>query len=295
MTRLRTKCGIVIALTLAVSSARADTLELKNGSLIKGKFMGGSQAEIDFQVGSTIQKYNVADIVSLKFNSEGITPGATSTTTPGTATEPPPAAATDTPPSTGSASPSALPDDPGAVAHVEAKPDSVTIPAGTVISVRTVNEIDASQGQAGAPFEASLQEPIVVDGAVIAARDADVWGRVVEAKQSGTFTGRSQLRLELTGIVINGHTVRVVTGEYGVTGKSRGASTARRTIEGAAVGSLIGAVADGGQGAAIGAGAGAAAGAASEIVTGGDQVRVPSETYLEFTLQEDVTIPSRPS
>ena len=296
MTRLSLKCGFVLALTLAASIACADTLELKNGSLIKGKFMGGTQVEISFQVGSTVQKYNVADIVSLKFDSEGTTSSTTPGAPPGTTPAPPPDATSGptpaTPPSNSSGS---LPDDPGTVAHVEAKPANLTIPAGTVISVRTVNEIDASQGQAGALFEASLQEPIVVDGVVVAAREADVYGRVVEAKQSGTFTGRSQLRLELTGIVINGHTVRVVTGEYGVTGKSRGASTARRTIEGAAVGSLIGAVADGGQGAAIGAGAGAAAGAASEIVTGGDQVRVPSETYLEFTLQEDVTIPSHPS
>jgi outer membrane lipoprotein SlyB len=80
-----------------------------------------------------------------------------------------------------------------------------------------------------------------------------------------------------------------------VTGKSRGASTAKRTVAGAALGSIIGAVADGGQGAAIGAGAGAAAGAGSEIITRGDQVKVPSETFLEFTLQQDVTIPARPS
>jgi hypothetical protein len=89
--------------------------------------------------------------------------------------------------------------------------------------------------------------------------------------------------------------VPVVTGEYEVTGKSRGASTAKRTAGGAALGAIIGAVADGGQGAAIGAGAGATAGAASEIITGGDQVRVPSETLLDFTLLQDVSIPTHKS
>ncbi|PYX83824.1 MAG: hypothetical protein DMG68_21750, partial [Acidobacteria bacterium] len=52
------------------SLAWGDSLELKNGSLIKGKFMGGTENEISFQVGSLMQKYNLAEIVSLKFDSE---------------------------------------------------------------------------------------------------------------------------------------------------------------------------------------------------------------------------------
>src|ERR1700751_4385529 len=61
---------LVIALCLAASVAWADSLELKNGSLIRGKFVGGTESEISFQVGSSVQKYNLADIVSLKFDSE---------------------------------------------------------------------------------------------------------------------------------------------------------------------------------------------------------------------------------
>src|SRR5271157_4454218 len=76
-----------------------------------------------------------------------------------------------------------------------------------------------------------------------------------------------------------------------LSGKSRGASTAKRTVGGAAVGSIIGAIAGGGKGAAIGAGAGGALGAGSEIITKGDQVKVPSETLLDFTLQQNVSIP----
>ena len=93
---------------------------------------------------------------------------------------------------------------------------------------------------------------------------------------------------------MNGHTVPLVTGEYEFTGKSRGASTAKRTVGGAALGSIIGAIAGGGKGAAIGAGAGAGVGAGSEIITKGDQVSVPSETLLDFTLQQEVSIPTRP-
>ena len=64
--------------------------------------------------------------------------------------------------------------------------------------------------------------------------------------------------------------------------------TCRRTV----LFCLARAAADGGEGAAIGAGAGAGAGATSEIITGGDQVKVPSETFLDFTLQQDVSIPT---
>ena len=272
MLRLKLKWGFVTALTLAASIAWADTLELKNGSLIKGKFLGGTETEISFQVGSTVQKYNVADVVSLKFNSEGA------------ASAPPP------PPQQ-----SSLPDDPGTVAHVEMKPAFTTIPAGTTVSVRTIDAVDSTYNVVGDRFQASLAEPLMVEGNLVVAKDTLVYGRLTQSKESGTFTGRSQLRLELTGIVVNGKMVPVVTGEYEVTGKSRGASTAKRTIGGAALGSLIGAVADGGEGAAIGAGAGAAAGATSEIITSGDQVKVPSETLLDFTLQQDVSIPNRPT
>jgi hypothetical protein len=268
--RLRLKCGFLTALALA-SMAWADTLELKNGSLIKGKFLGGTETEVSFQVGSTVQKYKVADIVSLKFDSEGAA----------SAPAPQPQ--------------SSLPDDPGTVAHVETKPAYVTIPAGTRISVRTIDAIDSTYSVVGDPFQASLDEPLTFEGDVVVAKDTLVYGRLTQSKESGTFTGRSQLRLELTGIIVSGKMVPVVTGEYEVTGKSRGASTAKRTVGGAALGALIGAAADGGQGAAIGAGVGAGAGAGSEIITGGDQVKVPSETLIDFTLQEDVSIPTRQS
>ena len=268
---LNLKFGLLTMLALAASMASADTLELKNGSLIKGKFLGGTDTQISFQVGSTVQKYNLADVVSLKFDSGD------------TASDPAPQPQ------------SSLPDAPQAHAAAEPKPAYLTIPAGTQISVRTIDAIDSTRNLPGDRFQASLAEPLILNGNIVVEQDALVFGQLTQSKESGTFSGRSQLRLELTGIVVNGKMVPVVTGEYEVTGKSRGASTAKRTVGGAALGALIGAVADGGQGAAIGAGVGAGAGAGSEIITGGDQVKVPSETLLDFTLQEDVSIPTRQS
>ena len=291
--RLKLKYGFLTALTLAASMAWADTLELKNGSLIKGKFLGGTETEISFQVGSTVQKYSVADVVSLKFDSEG---GASAPAPQSQSSLPDDPATVEH--GAGALAPqalSSLPDDPATVAHVEVKPALVTIPAGTRISVRTIDAIDSADNVVGDRFQASLEEPLMLQGNVVVAGRFPVYGRLTQSKESGTFTGRSQLRLELTGIVVNGKMVPVVTGEYEATGKSRGASTAKRAIGGAALGAIIGAAVDGGQGAAIGAGAGATAGAASEIITGGDQVKVPSETLLDFALQQDVSIPTRPN
>lgn len=104
------------------------------------------------------------------------------------------------------------------------------------------------------------------------------------------LTGRSQLQLELTALVVNRQAVPIVTGDYELTGKLRGASEAKRTLAGAAEGSIIGVIACGGKGAAIGAGVGAGAG--SEIITKGDRLKVPSETLIEFNLQQDVSIPT---
>jgi len=267
--KFKLNCGLVIGFCLAASIAWADSLELKNGSLIEGKYLGGTESEITFQVGSSVQKYNLADIVALKFYSE--------------------TAASDMP----TRPKSSLSSEPGTLQDAAKKtPVYVTIPAGTVICVRTIDGIDSTQNQVGDRFEASLEEPLMADGNVVVPKNADVYGRLEESKKSGTFTGRSELRLELTGIVVNGQTVPVVTGEYELTGKSRGASTAKRTVGGAAVGSIIGALAGGGRGAAIGAGVGAGVGAGSEIITKGDQVKVPSETLLDFTLQQDVSVPT---
>ena len=95
--------------------------------------------------------------------------------------------------------------------------------------MRTIDAIDSTHGLPGDSFQASLAEPLTLEGNLVVAKDALVYGRLRESKESGTFTGRSQLRLELTGIVVNEKTVPVVTGEYASTGKSRGADASELT------------------------------------------------------------------
>ena len=116
-------------------------------------------------------------------------------------------------------------------------------------------------------------------------------GRLEEAKEAGHLAGKAQLKLSLTGVVVNGQTFAISTGDYDLSGKSRTANTAKKVGGGAAVGAVIGAIVGGGKGAAVGAGVGAGAGTAVHIATKGDPVHVPSETLLEFALDQPVTIP----
>jgi len=267
---------IVGALFLLVSAASADSLQLKNGSLIKGRYLGGTESEVTFQVGSSAQHYAVADVASITFEE----PATPSVRNHGPQLAPRP--------SQTAATPVTSENRPYSHAHRAA---FRTIPAGTSIMIRTIDAVDSDRNQLGDKFQASLEQPIVVDDVVVVPKGADVYGRLLEATEAGKIQGRSQLKLELTGIVVNGETIPLVTGDYSVSGSSRGASTAKRVGGGAVGGALLGALIGGGKGAAVGAGVGAGAGTAVQVATKGEQVHVPSETLLQFTLQQDTKIP----
>jgi len=167
---------------------------------------------------------------------------------------------------------------------------SVTVPAGTRIMVRMIDGVDSSKNHVGDKFRASLEENLVVNGVVVANKGTDVYGRLAEAKEAGHIKGKSELKLELTDISINQQLQPIMTGEYDVAGKSRGSNTAKKVGGGAAAGAIIGAIAGGGKGAAIGAGVGAGAGTAIQVFTRGEQVKVPSETLLEFRIEQPFTV-----
>jgi hypothetical protein len=135
-----------------------------------------------------------------------------------------------------------------------------------------------------------LEQDFVVDGVVIATKGTDVYGRLSEAKEAGHFQGKSQLKLELTDILIRNRLQPIMTGDYEVSGSSRGADTAKKVGIGAVAGTVIGAIAGGGKGAAIGAGVGAGAGGAVQVITKGEQVHVPSETLLNFRIEQPFSV-----
>jgi len=281
--KLRYRAVVVLVVFLTSVFAWSDTLELKNGSVIKGTYAGGSESEISFRVGSSVQQYAIIDVASLKFDSR---PDAVKPQSEGFSTRASERSSSDAMPGEHYGT---SPGRNGNSAGISSR--TLTVPAGTRLLVRTVDAVDSDRNHPGDKFLSSLEEPLYVNETLVAPKGASVYGRLEQVKESGQLVGKAQLRLALTGIVINGQTVPLSTGDYEVSGESRGASTAKKVGGGAAIGALIGAIAGGGKGAAIGAGVGAGAGTAVQVMTKGDQVHVPSETLLEFSLDQPLTIP----
>ena len=174
-------------------------------------------------------------------------------------------------------------------------PRVVTIPAGTSVQVQMIDSVDSAANKVGDTFLASLAAPIVVNDEVIIPKNADVQIKLASAKTSGKFTGQSELTLELDSVTFKGKSYPLVSSTFQQVGSSRGKDTAKKTAIGAAIGTAIGAIAGGGKGAAIGAGIGAGSGAASQVFMKGKQVKVPSETKIDFQLEQpvDVTAPRK--
>jgi hypothetical protein len=248
---------------LFVGGAAADTLELKDGRVLQGRFLGGTQAVVRFSVNGEVQAYNVTEVVALTFTGNYGGGGAVAAPAPA-----PQAFAPASAPANG----------------------AIVIPAGQSILVRMIDGVDSSKNHVGDIFHASLETDLNVNGVLAARKGTDVYGRLAQAKEAGHMSGSSELQLELTRMVVNGQDYPVVSSDYTLKGKGRGANTAEKVGGGAIAGAIIGAIAGGGKGAAIGAGAGSAAGAGVQVFTRGQQVKVPSETLLEFRLQQPVTL-----
>jgi hypothetical protein len=160
------------------------------------------------------------------------------------------------------------------------------IPAGTQISVRTIDAIDSEVAKTGDEFSATLEEPLVVGSDVIAQKGASAKIKLADAEESGKFKGRTSLTLELMSITVDGHVIQLDSSDVSQESGSRGARTAKSAAAVGAIGAIIGGIAGGGKGAAIGAGAGAAAGAGAQVIMDPQKVKVPSETVLKFTLDK---------
>lgn len=170
------------------------------------------------------------------------------------------------------------------------EPVRVTIPEGTAITVRLIDPVDSEKNKEGDTFSASLDSPIVIEDKTVIPKNADVEARLVSAKSAGHFTGSSVVVLVLSKITFGGKTYDVQTGEFTKQGASRGKRSAAVIGGGAALGAVIGAIAGGGKGAAIGAAAGVGTGTGVQALTKSQQIKLPSETLLEFQLKAPLTV-----
>ncbi len=167
---------------------------------------------------------------------------------------------------------------------------SITVPTGTAIAVRLLDGISSERNRAGDTFQATLDEPVVVDGVVVAHRGANVVGRVVQAKESGRVAGLAEMALELDRITTVGGEVQIASDtmmRQAETSKGKDAATVGAM---AGIGAAIGAIAGGRKGAGIGAAAGGTAGAGTVMATKGKPVKFDPETRLTFRLRAPITI-----
>lgn len=271
----------LVACLWAVLPLRADTLELRDGKLLHGKYLGGTSQTVRFEVSGEIKVFPVHQVLAITFESTGA--AANKTSVPASSESSPLAPAP------------TLTTRPQATRAAATESEWVTVPAGTVFTVRMIDSVDSETNRIGDIFRANLDEDLLVGDRVAARRGTEVRGRLAEAKSAGRIAGKSELQLELTEILIDNRPYPLLTGEYEVSGKSRGGQTATRVGAGAAVGAVIGAIAGGGKGAAIGAATGAGAGTAIQVLTKGEQVHVPSETLLDFRLMNPASLPARQS
>jgi len=305
--RVRTIAAFAVCLFF-ISAAAADTLELKDGRILHGRYLGGTQAVLRFEIKGEVQTFNVTDAVALTFTGNSGATNAPAVTSPppapdNTSSDPnasapivpqQPIVSQDVSPQ--AARPSSLaPQAPSGLQAAAAQDPAaqygeITIPAGQSLLVRMIDGVDSSKNHVGDVFHASLETDLYVNNTLVARKGTDIYGRLAEAKEAGHFSGSAELQLELIRIVVDGRDYPLESSDYSLQGKGRGSDTAKKVGGGAVVGAIIGAIAGGGKGAAIGAGAGSAAGAGVQVFTRGQQVKVPSETLLEFRLQQPAMV-----
>ena len=259
------RAGAVIGLTAFL--LQADTVTLRNGSTVQGTYLGGTARQIRIDQNGDIRTFDIGQVQSVIFDGDQPPP-------------PPPPAQSSFPPR----------ERDGDRYRNQPQASGLTIPIDTQVTVRMIESVNSETSRLGQTYRASLDEPIYVNGQEVVPRGADVLTKLVTDQQSGKIQGRTVLTLALSTITVNGRTYDVTSSDVKTESSSRGARSGKVIGGTAALGAIIGGIAGGGKGAAIGAGSGAAVGTGAEVLTGGQKVRIPSETRLTFRLQNPVQL-----
>jgi hypothetical protein len=241
----KTTFAILLALFVMVTATSADTLHLRSGANIEGTFLGADTRQTKFLGPDGQPKtYSLTEV-------EGITFAALSA----------PAAAASKAPAPAAAPPAA--------------PTRVIVPAGTLIFVRMLDSLDTSKTQTGQFFTATLDTNLTANVLLLPKKGTKVNGKVIKTENARRLTGKSELQLELTNIIIDGTAHPIMTSGFQSKGGSEGKKTLKKTADGAGLGAAIGAV----------------SGVGVSMIKKGEPIRIPSESLLEFTLKQPTTLP----
>lgn len=171
------------------------------------------------------------------------------------------------------------------------EPRVVTLEAGQKLTVRLDNTLSTSRSRVDDTFFATLDEPVIVDGLIIAAKGARLEGRVIESQPAGRVKGLARLACELTYLhTDDGQRVGIASSTFALDGPGSRNEDLKKVAMGAGAGAILGAIFGGGKGAAIGAASGAGAGVGAAAATRGEPAVIEPETRLDFRLAEDISI-----
>ncbi len=210
------KMGVLAVAMLATTSLFADTLELADGRLLEGDFVGSSNGIIMFDTGEGIEAFPEAEVVGMWFSS-------------GVATREAEMAQTGPAP-------------------------TLSVPAGTRLVVRMSDSVDSRNHGAGHRFRGQLESAVVVDGVTVLPRGATVHGQVMSAQQSGRAVGSSSLSLAFTDVMIDDVLHPISTEGLSAQTSGEAGRTVGRTARAAAIGGLIDGRSGARTGAKVGAG-----------------------------------------
>jgi hypothetical protein len=167
------------------------------------------------------------------------------------------------------------------------------LPAGTELTVRTAEDIDSSTAVVDQTFSAVVERDIAGESNTVVIPAGSHAVLVVRAISSGGVTGSPDIVLDLQSMTVGGRRYLVSTTDL-TQDTGTGIGTNRRTAQtiggGAALGTIIGAIAGGTKGAAIGVLVGAAGGAGVQVLNRGKDIRVPAESLLTFRLSTPASL-----
>jgi hypothetical protein len=170
-------------------------------------------------------------------------------------------------------------------------PATLTMPAGTYVTVRINQMLSSDKNQVGDAFSATITKPLVVNGVVVAEPGQTVGGHVVEAVKAGHVSGLARLGVQLTDLtLVDGQTLPIKSSLISRTGPSSVGQDAGVIAGTTALGAAVGAAAAWGKGAAIGAGSGLVLGTIGVLVTRGHPSVLLPEQMLTFRVEAPVTI-----
>ena len=174
---------------------------------------------------------------------------------------------------------------------VSAVPQSVSIPAGTTLTVRIDQHISVKTSHAGDLFSGELVDPVLAsDNSVLLPKGALVGGVVDVSHRRGHFKGRSLLELRLTSLTLNGTQYPLTSLDLARGKKGKGRRSAALIAGGSGMGMLVGGLASGGVGLVVGGLVGGGAGTAAAGLTGNRDIEIPAESIVHFNLSDDLVV-----